>query len=354
MKQQAIQYLFLDVHQASVVASVRDAKGSVVMRATVPTEARAILQLVRSAGARLHVGFEEGTQAQWLHDLIAPHVERVLVCNLRGESHSGNKNDRLDADAGSERLRNGSLKPVFHAMPQLITLKELVRNYNNLVEDTTRVMLRIKAIFRARAIATKGAGVYRLSLRKEFLAKIEGGARVRAGSLLTQLDTLLELRPKAKAAMLAEARRQPGWKILRSIPFLGPIRVAEILAIVGTPFRFRTKRNLWPYVGLAVVTRSSADEEFVDGQRRKSRKPPTTRGLNRNHNPILKNVFKAAATSALAKPGPLRDYYLASRKRGVRDELARLTLTRKIVAITLRLWKKGELWNPDKLTMQAT
>ena len=105
---------------------------------------------------------------------------------------------------------------------------------------------------------------------------------------------------------------------------------------------------------LTVVTRSSADEEFVDGQRRKSRKPPTTRGLNRNHNPILKNVFKAAATSALAKPGPLRDYYLASRKRGVRDELARLTLARKIVSVTLRLWKKGELWNPEKLTMQAT
>ena len=31
--------------------------------------------------------------------------------------------------------------------------------------------------------------------------------------------------------MLAEARRQPGWKVLRSIPYLGPMRVAQIMVV---------------------------------------------------------------------------------------------------------------------------
>lgn len=354
MKQQAIQYLALDVHQATTVGSVRDENGSVVMRATVPTEARAILQLVKSAGPRVHVAFEEGTQAQWLHDLLVPHAEKVIVCNIRGQNESGNKNDRIDADGLSERLRLGTLKPVFHGMTNVLTLKELVRSYNNLVEDTTRVMLRIKALFRARAISTTGTAVYRASERKQWLAKLDGGARVRAAALFTHLDVLLELRPPAKIAMLAEARRQPGWKILRSIPFVGPIRVAEILAIVRTPYRFRTKRNLWPYVGLAVVTRSSADEEFVEGRLRKRQRAPLTRGLNRNHNPILKSVFKGAANAAVSRPGPLRDFYEASLARGVKEELAKVTLARKIVSVALRLWKKGELWDPKKLTMQVT
>jgi len=52
MKQQAVQYLAFDVHQATVVASLRDEHGKVVMRATVATEAKAILTLVRSAGKR--------------------------------------------------------------------------------------------------------------------------------------------------------------------------------------------------------------------------------------------------------------------------------------------------------------
>ena len=156
MKQQAIQYLALDVHQATVVATLRDDQGKVVMRATVATEAKAILTLVRSAGPRVHVAFEEGTQAQWLHDLLIDHAERVIVCNVRGRSEMSNKSDRIDADGLSELLRLGGLKSVFHGAPEILTLKELVRNYNALVEDSTRVMQRIKAIFRARAIRTPG------------------------------------------------------------------------------------------------------------------------------------------------------------------------------------------------------
>jgi transposase len=354
MKDDPIRYLGLDVHRSTVVASLRDEQGKVVMRATVATEEKAIVTLVKSAGPRVHVAFEEGTQAQWLHDLLVGHAERVVVCNVRGRDVLRNADDRIDADEMSRRLREGSLKSVFHGAPEMLTLKELTRNYGNLVEDATRVMLRIKALFRARAIPTPGVAVYRPSQRKQWLAKLEGGARVRAESLLCQLDLLLELRPKAKAAMIAAARRKTGWKTLRTIPFLGPVRVAYLLAVLRTPFRFRTKRNLWPYAGLAVVRQSSADQEFRNGKLQRSKKAPMTRGLNRNHNPILKSVFKGAANAATSRPGPLRDYYEASIARGVDDELAKVTLARKIAAVALRLWKRGEAFDPAKLTMQAT
>lgn len=356
MKNQAIEYLAFDVHQATTVATVRDEHGAIRLRATVPTEASAILGLVRGLGPRVHIAFEEGTQAQWLHDLLEPHAERVVVCNVRGRSERSNKSDRIDADGLSEMLRVGAVKSVYHgASGGVRTLKELARCYTNLVEDSTRVMLRIKALFRARAIPTPGTSVYRARERAKWLAKIKSrGARVRAESLLRQLDSLLELQPKVKAAMITEARRQPGWKPLRSMPFFGPVRVALVLAIMATPFRFRTKRQLWPYVGLAVITRSSADQEFVRGKLQRRRRAPLTRGLNRNHNPTLKNVFKGAANAAAAKPGPLKDFYDACVDRGVREELAKVTLARKISSIALRLWKKGELWDPDKLTMQTT
>jgi transposase len=354
MKNQATQYLALDVHQATSVASVRDERGRVVMRATVPTEARALLGLVGGLGGRVEVAFEEGTQAQWLHDLLTPHVARVLVCNVRGRGEKANKNDQLDADDLSERLRLGALRSVWHGSPAMATLKELVRCYTNLVDDSTRVMLRLKAIYRGRAIATAGEAVYRPSQRKAWLAKLEGrGARNRAESLLIQLDTITALRHKARTAMIAEARRQPGWKILRSMPFFGPVRVAIVLAVIGTPHRFRTRRQLWPYAGLAVVTRSSGEAEFVDGRLRRRQRAPLTRGLNANYNRMLKNVFKSAANAAAAKAGPLRDLFDRCVAGGVRPTMAKLTLARKLAAIMLRLWKKGELWNPEKLTVQT-
>jgi hypothetical protein len=297
------------------------------------------------------VAFEEGTQAQWLHDLLTPHAARVVVCNVRGRSESTNKSDRIDADWLSEQLRLGALKSVYHGSPALGTLKELVRCYTNLVDDSTRVMLRVKAIYRGRVIGTSGQAVYRPSQRAAWLAKLEGrGARTRAASLLTQLDTLLDLRAKARAAMIAEARRQPGWKILRTVPFFGPVRVSLILAIIATPFRFRGKRRLWPYAGLGVVTRTSSEREFIDGKLRRRKRAPLTRGLNRNHNPVLKNVFKGAANAAAAKPGPLKDSYDRCVAGGVDKKMAKLTLARKLASIVLRLWKKGERWDPTKLT----
>jgi transposase len=354
MKNEPIHYLGLDVHLSTTVGCVRDAEGSVLMRATVPTSEKAIVQLVGGAGRRVHVALEEGTQAQWLHDVLIEHAERVVVFNARGRGAKENKDDRIDAEAAAEGLRRGALKPVFHGAPETRTLRELVRNYENLVQDATRVMSRIKAMFRAHGISTPGVSVYRPSRRKSWLGKLDGGARVRAASLLAQLDTLQELRSKAKAAMVAAARRMPAWKVLSSIPFYGPVRVAQLMAIVRTPFRFRTKRNLWPYGGLAVVRRSSADRELVEGKLQRSRKAPMTRGLNRNHHPTLKAVFKGAANDAACRPGPLRECYEASLRRGMSPEMAKVTLARKIAAITLRLWKKGELFDPTKLTMQAT
>lgn len=348
------KYVALDVHQATTVASVREEGGRVIARTILPTEAAPIVEYVRGMRGAIHVAFEEGTLAQWLHELLAPLVDRVVVCDRRGEARQGNKGDQVDADELSERLRRGGLRAVYHGSASRAALKELTRAYQNLVEDATRVMLRLKALFRARAIRTPGRAVYHPRGRAQWLAQLpDRGAQFRAEALYAELDVLRALRPKAKAAMMAEAKRDPAWPVLCAIPFLGPVRVALLLATMQTPWRFRTKRNLWAYAGLGVVTRSSSDHILVAGQPVRRRRAPLTRGLNQNHNRVLKDVFKGAATAATAKPGPLQDFYAGMVARGMREELARVTLTRKLAALTLRLWKNGERYDPTQLTIQA-
>ena len=348
------KYAALDVHQTTTTASVREEGGRVIARAVLSTEEGAIVEFFGGMRGRIQVAFEEGTQAQWLHDLLEPLVDRVVVCDRRGKSRGGNKGDQVDADELSELLRRGALRTVYHGSPDRATLKELARTYQNVVEDATRVMLRLKALFRARAIKAPGKRVYHPKNRVEWLAKLQDrGVRYRAEALYAELDVLRELRPKVKAAMVAEARRDPAWPVLLSIPYLGPVRVALLLATMRTPWRFRTKRNLWAYSGLAVVTASSSDYVLVDGRPVRRRRAPMTRGLNRNHNRVVKDVFKGAATAATGRPGPLQDLYKGMIARGMREELARVTLTRKLASLTLRLWKTGERYDPTKLTMQA-
>jgi len=348
------KYVALDVHQATTVASVREERGRVIARSVLPTEGPVLEEFFRGMRGTVHVAFEEGTQAQWLHDLVTPLVHRVVVCDRRGEPRQGNKGDQLDADRLSELLRCGGLRAVYHGGSRHADLKELTRAYRNLVEDSTRVMLRLKALFRARGIRTPGTAVYQARHRAQWQAQLpDRGVRFRAETLYAELDVLRTLRPKAKAAMLAEARRNPAWPVLRAIPFLGPVRVALLLATMQTPWRFRTKRHLWAYAGLAVRTWSSADHTVVAGHLVRRRRAPMTRGLNRNHNRVLKDVFKGAATAATGRPGPLHDFYAALVARGMRAELARVTLTRKLAALTLRLWKTGAPYDPMQLTRQA-
>src|SRR5208283_5347422 len=137
--------------------------------------------------------------------------------------------------------------------------------------------------------------------------------------------------------------------------WLGPIRAALLIGRVQTPHRFRTKRQFWAYCGLALETRSSADYGFVDGQLERRKKPGFIRGLNRNrnHNHDLKNLFKSAATAASGRDGPFRPFYENLLKKGMRAEMARLTLARKIAAITLHVWKKGEPFDAEYLKSQA-
>jgi transposase len=347
------KYVGLDVHQATTVTAVLEERGRVIARSVVPTEATAIVDLVRGIRGAVHVALEEGTQAQWLHDLLAPVVTEVVVCDRRGQGSHGSKADHSDAEQLAELLRQGALRTVYHRNAERAAVKELARTYQNLVEDATRVMLRLKALFRARGIKTPGSSVYDLQQRSEWLRQLpEAGARFRAHALYTELEVLQQLRPQAKAALLREAQRDRAWTILRTIPFLGPVRVALLLATMQTPWRFRTKRHLWAYAGLAVVTRATAEYELQGPRAVRRRRPPMTRGLNRNHNHVLKDVLKGAATAASTRRGPLQDFYQAMLARGMREELARVTLTRKVAAIVLRLWKTGTHYDPAQLTVQ--
>ena len=321
-------YVGMDVHQASTSIAVMNSQGKLMSESLIESKAQTIIDFFKGLSGEVHVTLEEGTQAGWLYDIIRPHVTELVVCNPH-HNHllkSGNKSDRVDARKLAQLLRAGMLQPVYHGEHGARRLKELVRTYECLVEDTSRVKDRIKAIYRARGVRTSGRAVYQSSQRELWLRKIESdGLRTRAEFLYRQLDQLQPLRREAKRAMLKESRQHAATKLLQQIPELGPVRIAQIIATVGTPHRFRTKRQFWSYIGLAVVTRSSSDYRFIDNRMQKHCQAAQNRGLNANYNHRLKSVFKAAALGA-AKNDAYHEYYERLLAAGTRAELARLTL----------------------------
>jgi len=337
-----IKYIGIDVHQATSVFAIMNQQGKMVGEATLETKPATIIDFLKGQRGTLWVTFEEGTYANWLYDVIQPQVAKLVVCDPRKNKLDGNKSDKIDARRLAELLRLNALTAVYHGKYSTRTLKELARSYVSLQQDSTRVMNRVKAMFRSRGIACRGTSVYQPKNRKEWLEKLDDhGPRHRAERLLKQLELLQELCLEAQKDLIREGRKHKSYKILRGIPGLGPIRVALILAFVMTPYRFQNKRQFWTYTGFSIVRRGSAEYEITQGELKRTKKKPLPRGLNNNYNHVLKNVFKGAALTA-AYRGPLQKAFDRRVADGVAPNIALLTLARKIASITLALWKKGE------------
>ena len=350
------KFIGLDIHKTSISAAVLDESGKLMMQAVFMTNAVAVLGFVRGLRGPLRVTFEEGTHSAWLHRLLKSEVTELVVCNPRKNAllKSGNKSDQIDARKLANLLRTNMLSSVFHDDTHTLTLKELGRTYRSVTDDTTRVMRRLKALYRSLAIDSGGKKLYTRRRREQWLEQLQqAGQRYRAQRMFEQFDSLQTLRRQIRCDLIQEGGNHAATAVLSSIPFVGPIRSALLIARVQTPFRFRTKRQFWAYCGLALETRSSADHQVIAGELRRTNKPVFIRGLNLNHNHDLKNIFKSAATTASASPGPFRDFYENLLGKGMKPEMARLTLARKIAAISLSIWKKGERFDPEQLKTQA-
>src|SRR5258707_11003720 len=207
------KYIGMDVHTESISMAVRNSVGKVVMESVIETKASMILQFIEGLRGDLHVTFEEGTAAAWLYDLLKPHVARLVVCNPRRNAllKVGNKSDRIDARKLAELLRGNQLHPVYHGEHGVRTLKELVRSYLTITQDVTRVMNRIKAVYRSWAIPCAGTTVYGPRHRAEWLAKLtEPGVRVRAERINQQLDLLQPVRLEASIEVQYESHKHTG------------------------------------------------------------------------------------------------------------------------------------------------
>jgi Transposase len=141
---------------------------------------------------------------------------------------AGNKNDRIDARKLADLLRTGLLSPVYHGENGLRTLRELARSYLVVTRDLTRVMNRLKALYRSWAIPCAGRQVYAPRYRSEWLSKIsEAGVRRRAEFTYQQFDALDILRQEVRRDLLAERRRDA------PTPTIPPAMVWVVLT--GTP-----------------------------------------------------------------------------------------------------------------------
>lgn len=338
----------IGIDVASEVSSVvtMNEKGKVLTENNIATTAANMRQLVRAVQRPRMAVFEECCQAAWLYSVLEPLCDDVLVCNPRKNKHLSDsfKSDLKDAFHLADRGRGGHLSRVWHGGKQFQVLRERLRVYQKLTQESTALKNKIKATFRSRGLRVSDS-VYQPQARIELIKELPFEAlRDKVESLGKVLDVVTEQRAIALKALVHATRQSNMFSSLISLPLIGDISAATIIAKVGTPFRFRTRKQFWSYVGLAVTTYETGQYTLDDRGRVKAKdRKVRTRGLVRSYNRGLKHVFKQAAFQLSRKDW--NHEYVRLTDAGVDPNNAVLTLARKLSAIALHLMKTGETYD---------
>lgn len=346
------RYIGIDAHLESCTVAIMGPAGRKIREERLETNARLLRECIKRVASPRMICIEEGLQSEWLYELLEPLAERLFVVQPE-KRRTGNKSDSLDAWALADALRREALpRTVYKAPGRFTELREAVRSYKRLTQDVVRAKNRIKAVFGSRGIRCAGQRLYNVNNRHTFLQLLPNAQRRSAQILFDELEHLGEVQEAARDRLASAAERTPEVNRLTTIPGIGLIRGAEIVAMVLAPHRFRTRAQFWSYCGLAVVTASSSDWSM--SSQGWHRNKPATRGLNTNCNRYMKNVFKGAAQAVISnQKQPFYSHYQNMLSNGTKPNLAMLTIARRIAAISLSMWKNGETYDPKRNAEKA-
>jgi transposase len=212
-----------------------------------------------------------------------------------------------------------------------------------MVRERARVILRLRSLFREQGIpvVTPRSAPQRVPLHRlrDSAAKYVGRAYLR------QLETITDLMNEARIQLLELARTFPAFELLQTVPHVGEIRSAQLIAIVGHPDRFKSRRRFWSYGALGLIERTSAEHRISNGEVVRDERFRGLR-LSKSGQPLLKKILRDMALYASVGRGSFREVYDAHIARGLKPSIARLSLARKIAAVIRAVWRSGKPFDP--------
>lgn len=332
----AVYYIGADVHCHNTELSIEQ-KGKIVARHSVPTNVRAIRQVLDNLAGIKHLTFEEGPLAGWLYRNLKDHVETLIVCEPRRNrliAAGGDKDDRIDAAKLAALLRGGYLRPVYHSDDaQRVSLKRWVALYHDRVRDATRSINKIRGCARVYGERVPRRALRDPAIRQGWLSTLESDLADQLRLLWQSYDTNAAQVRSAKCHLSRRARAFQIIAYWSDLPGVGPIRSTTLFAYLDTPWRFKKKSQLWKYCGVGL-------ERTTSGKDRYGRDRPARLRLAWPINKRLKNIVIGTAISAIRSHDNV--FYQMYERRvadGTLASNARHAVARKMLTVMWGMWK---------------
>jgi transposase len=280
---------------------------------------------------RTPVAIEASGTWWWLVDLLEDLGHRPVLSNpkqTKAIAAARLKNDRVDAERLALLLRGDLLPTVGIPPAALREARELIRHRIQLSWLRGVIRNRLQAMLARRNLQPTSGKSWLTQRGQRELQRLplgDAASQIRADchTLLPTLDAQVR---RLDATLIQRWGQDPRVQRLTTIPGIGPFIAILLVLELGDIQRFPNRKRLASYVGLTPRVRGSA------GRVRAGH-------ITKEGNRLLRWGLVLAATQAARRPGPLRTWFHAVKKRRGK-QVARVALARRLAEIAFHVWKE--------------
>lgn len=279
-----------------------------------------------------HVVIEATGNAAAVADLLAPHVDRVVIANpkqVRMIAHAKIKTDAIDAAVLAKLYASGFLPEVWMPDAKTLALRRQVARRTQLVRQRVRLKNLIQSILHAHLIPPCPHGNLTGISGRKWLARqaLPADERQAVDRHLSQIDQIEQSLKIVEADIAQHALKDPLIRRLMTLPGVDMTVASGVAAAIGDIKRFAGPQKLVAYLGLNPSVRQSGEGPAYHGR------------ITKQGRGQARGMLVEAAWAATRSPGPLRAFYrkIAAR-RG--QHIAAVATARKLAMIVWHMLMK--------------
>jgi len=315
----------LDKHNSQIAVLTDDGE---IVQQRLANEATLLEKFFAQLPRQTPVAIEASGTWWWLVDLLEQLGHRPVLSNpkqTKAIAAARLKNDRVDAERLALLLRGDLLPTVWIPPAALREARELVRHRIQLVWLRGVIRNRLQAMLARRNLQPTSGKSWLTQRGQRELQQLplpEAPSRIRedCAALLPTLDAQIR---RLDVDLVTRWGQDPRVQRLMTIPGIGPFIAIVLVLELGDIHRFATAKRVASYVGLTPRVRGSA------GRVRAGH-------ITKEGNRLLRWVLVLAATQAVRRPGPLRAWFHAVKKRRGK-KVARVALARRLAEIVFHV-----------------
>jgi len=312
----------------------------------------AFLQKQQRPRTKLHLTFEISGQAGHLYDSLMDYVDTITVSNpskMTWIYRTAKKNDRIDARKQALLLSIGEIPKVHMPDKPIRQWRETILHRRNIVGRTVQIKNRIRAVLRSQGVIKplysgswwkKENRIWMHTLVQKRLSCSDLW-RMKLSQFLDQLELLEGQTNTVTTYLDTYQSKQPGGKLLMSIPGVGPRTTEAVLAYTDDIRRFKKVKQYCAYFGLTPKLDESG----------------TTRRMGHisKQGPSVVRWLVGESAWRVVKQSPAMQCFYERALAGQpgRKKIAIVAVARKLLTIMRAMLLSGEFYNEALISRSA-